>query len=126
MLFRSVSQSRYGLLKHKREYNKHKFGNKHNVRKSLLICNKSRMEWADYREKNLDSAEQEILSEIFRECRVNGFVNPHVVKNMVVFAQIVKTVIRYKGMAFYKKYQWPLTVADMRSKSNAADWYEGA
>ena len=96
------------------------------VKKHLIGHRKSRMEWADYREKNLDPAEQEILSEIFRECRVNGFVNPHVVKDMVVFAQIVKTVIRYKGMAFYKKYQWPLTVADMRSKSNAADFYVGA
>jgi hypothetical protein len=96
------------------------------IKKHLIGHKKSRMEWADYREKNLDPGEQEILSEVLGECRVNGFVNPHIVNDRVVFAQIIKAVIRYKDRTFYKKYQWPLTVADMRARSNAADWYGGA
>jgi hypothetical protein len=81
------------------------------------------MEWDDYREKNLNPGEQEILTEILRECRVNGFVNPHIVKDKVVFAQMKQAVIRYKDRIFYKKYRWPLTVADMRVKSDVFPEY---
>lgn len=96
------------------------------VKKHLIGHKKSRLEWREYREKHVNADMQEILAEIFTECRVNGFVNPHVVHDRVVFDQMVKTIIRYGGKAFYKKYPWPLTVADMRARSNAADWYGGA
>jgi|GEM_PF-6614869 len=94
------------------------------VKKHIIGHRKSRMEWADYREKYLSPEEQEILKEIFRECRVNGFVNPHVVKDRVVFAQIKKAVIKYKDRIFYKKYPWPLTVADMRAEMDICEHYQ--
>lgn len=93
------------------------------VKKHIIGHRKSRMEWDDYREKNLNPGEQEILTEILRECRVNGFVNPHIVKDKVVFAQMKQAVIRYKDRIFYKKYRWPLTVADMRVKSDVFPEY---
>ena len=91
------------------------------VKKHIIGHRHSRMEWEDYRKKHLQPGEQEILTEIFRECHVNGFVNPHIVKDNIVFAQMKKAVIRYKDRIFYKKYQWPLTVADMRAKSDVYD-----
>jgi len=87
------------------------------IKKHIIGHRKSRMEWADYREKYLDPGEQEMLAEIFRECHVNGFFNPHIVKDSIVFAQMIKSVIKFRGKAFYKKYKWPLTVADMRARS---------
>jgi len=96
------------------------------VKKHLIGHKKSRMEWDDYREKNIEPKAQEILAEIFRDCRVNGFVNPHVFHDKVVFDQMIQATIRYKDRVFYKKYLWPLTVADMRARSGSTDWYEGA
>ena len=93
------------------------------VKKHLIGHKKSRLEWREYREKHVNADMQEILAEILTECRVNGFVNPHVVHDRVVFDQMVKTIIRYGGKAFYKKYPWPLTVADMRAREAVVDWY---
>lgn len=76
----------------------------------LTAFKKSGMNWDDY-SKKLEPGTQEILKRVFHECRCNGFFNPHIWGDDIVFDQIVRVSKKVK------KYG-ELTVKMMKEEFN--------
>jgi hypothetical protein len=71
-------------------------GDDHDLVKKILIGHRaSGMQWDDYAKK-LDSDTRETLAAIFYECRCNGFFDPQVLGDKVVFRQALKMTARTK------------------------------
>ena len=62
------------------------------VRKWLEGYQHGRMGWDIYALR-IPSEERAILGNIFRECRENGFCNPHVVGEKIIWSQMVQSYL---------------------------------
>ena len=62
------------------------------VRKCLEGYQQSRTGWDMYASR-ISSEDRELLKNIFKECRENGFCNPHVVGDKIIWSQMVQSYL---------------------------------